>query len=452
MDLSTESAVKTSAGLLTIPGMKFHRLRKAVQVICVVIFILLPLFKVIRFDLPHQRFYFFGAELWISEFSIIFFSLMFMMVWIASVAMVYGRVWCGYLCPQMIFSEAANLLQNNLRSFVNRKLYKMSKPRSNYLVVVLFSLALLPAAVFLSFIFISYFIDPIDLFHRLMHLDLRTAGGIMGASVTLVILLDFAFLRQKFCISICPYGYLQSMLADKHTLLVNYEDPAGECISCKNCIRTCPMGIDIRMSNHQIECIHCGECIDACATVRDKFGKPSLINYTWGDTNKAVANENAWFRRLGVRDGKRVAVLVLMLVYSSALAIFISLRQPVIVQIMPDKSELYTVGKDGLIRNHFRMTLGNRSHKEATLQVRAADLTSVHIVGLDDNIQLAPGEEKKLVFDAVAAPETLQPGINHMSIVVDVTPKQKSIELKENFFAPFETPVKSPPDGGTNKK
>ena len=63
-----------------------------------------------------------------------------------------------------------------------------------------------------------------------------------------------------------------------------------------------------------------------------------------------------------------------------------------------------------------------------------------------------PGEEKKLVFDAVAAPETLQPGINHMSIVVDVTPKQKSIELKENFFAPFETPVKSSPDSGTNKK
>ena len=105
MGLSTESAVKKSTGFLTIPGMKFHRLRKAVQSICVVIFILLPLFKVIRFDLPHQRFFFFGAELWISEFSIIFFSLMFMMVWIASVAMVYGRVWCGYFCPQMIFSE-----------------------------------------------------------------------------------------------------------------------------------------------------------------------------------------------------------------------------------------------------------------------------------------------------------------------------------------------------------
>ncbi len=452
MGLSTESAVKKSTGFLTIPGMKFHRLRKAVQSICVVIFILLPLFKVIRFDLPHQRFFFFGAELWISEFSIIFFSLMFMMVWIASVAMVYGRVWCGYFCPQMIFSEAANLLQSNLHKFVNRKLYKVSKSLRNYLVILLFSLVLLPAAVFLSFIFISYFIDPIDLFHRLMQFDLRTAGGIMGASVTLVILLDFAFLRQKFCISICPYGYLQSMLADKHTLLVNYEDPDGECISCKNCMRTCPMGIDIRESNRQIECTHCGECIDACATVRGKMGKWSLINYTWGDTSKAVQNENAWFRRLGVRDGKRVAVLVLMLVYATALAIFISLRQPIFVQIMPDKSELYTIGKDGLIQNHFRMSIGNRSGRAATLQVRAAELQGVHIIGLDDNIQLAPGEEKKLVFDAVAAPETLQPGINHMSIVVDVTPKQKSIELKENFFAPFETPVKSSPDSGTNKK
>src|ERR1035441_11088135 len=106
---------------IVIPGTKFHRLRKSIQLFCVIVFILLPLFNVVRFDIPAKRFYFFGAELWVSEFAIIFFSLMFLMVLLAAMAMLYGRLYCGYLCPQMIFSEAACALEAGIARQVNRR-------------------------------------------------------------------------------------------------------------------------------------------------------------------------------------------------------------------------------------------------------------------------------------------------------------------------------------------
>ena len=204
---------------VTLPGTRFHRVRKTVQTVCVIVFILLPLFNIVRFDLPRQRFYFFGAELWISEFSIIFLSLMILMVTIAAVAMIYGRIYCSYLCPQMIFSEAATSLETAINRMVNRELSDMSALVRRAIGIALFSVVLLPASVFVTFVFVSLFVEPIDLFHRLLTLDIRTAGGIVGASVTLLTLLDFAFLRQRFCTAICPYGYLQGMLADSHTLL-----------------------------------------------------------------------------------------------------------------------------------------------------------------------------------------------------------------------------------------
>ena len=94
-------------------SLSFHRLRKIVHVVCVIAFFSLPFANLVRFDIPRQRFYFFGYELWISEFSIVFFSLMFLMFLIAAMAMLYGRVYCGYLCPQMIFSEASIALENS---------------------------------------------------------------------------------------------------------------------------------------------------------------------------------------------------------------------------------------------------------------------------------------------------------------------------------------------------
>ena len=166
----------------------------------------------------------------------------------------------------------------------------------------------MPASIFFSFVFVSFFIPPVDLFHRLLSFDIRTAGGIVGASVTLVTFLDFAFLRQRFCTAICPYGYLQNMLADKHTLQVFFQDETGKCIHCEKCVRACPMGIDIRKSSHQLECTHCAECIDACS--RSSAAWAVKLSFTMhGETRSSAAAEHKWYRRIGLRDGKALPFL-----------------------------------------------------------------------------------------------------------------------------------------------
>ena len=268
----------------TIPGTRYHRIRKTIQTICVSIFILLPLFDIMRVDIVRQRFYFFGAELWISEFAILFLTMMFVWILVAAMAMIYGRFWCGYLCPQMIFSEASVASEQFISRWVKKHLTFSSERTRKVIARAAFYLLGVPPSIFFAFVFVSYFVPPADLFHRLMSLDLRTAGGIVGASITAITFFDFAFLRQGFCISICPYGYLQNMLADKHTLLVHFHDPNHQCINCAKCVKACPMGIDIRKGTHQLECTHCAECVDACSTVLGKINRVNSHSITAGAT------------------------------------------------------------------------------------------------------------------------------------------------------------------------
>jgi cytochrome c oxidase accessory protein FixG len=432
---------------IVLPGTKFHRLRRSIQLFCVIVFILLPLFNVVRFDIPAKRFYFFGAELWVSEFAIIFFSLMFLMVLVAAMAMLYGRIYCGYLCPQMIFSEAACALEAGIARQIKRRFFNLGVGARGFLTKALVYIALLPAAVFFSFIFIAFFVPPAELFQSLLSLDIRTVGGICGAAVTLVTFLDFAFLRQTFCKAICPYGYLQGMLADRHTLLVRYRDPAGECIGCAKCVSICPMEIDIRGSNHQIECTHCGECIDSCSAIRGRLGKPTLIQYAWGDEGENVVAERSLHRRLGLRDGKRVAVFLLLAIYATALAVVIRMRQPVLVQIMPNRAVLYTIGADGLIHNKFRILASNRGKSEATLTLAVDGLPGARITGMvgsENTLALTPGETTQREFDviapvAVGVGQGVLPGVNRFRILTHMVPAQRDAALDETFIAPMDS-------------
>ena len=136
----------------------WHKFRTKIHAGCFLIFVVAPFFDVMRFDIPRQRFYFVGHELWISEFGIIFFSLMFLMFLIAAAAMLYGRVYCSYLCPQMIFSEAFMRLETRIFKLVNKKFIGWSKKTRTIVSRAVFYIILWIASVFLAFIFIAYFL------------------------------------------------------------------------------------------------------------------------------------------------------------------------------------------------------------------------------------------------------------------------------------------------------
>src|SRR5690348_8604346 len=138
----------------------WHRLRKRIHLLCFAIFLALPFLNVIRFDIPRQRFYFAGRELWINEFGIVFFSLMFLMFLVVAMSVFYGRVYCGYLCPQMIFSEASVNLENWIQKKITRKLIHWPPKHRERLKRAAFYTAVGASSVVLAFIFVAYFVTP----------------------------------------------------------------------------------------------------------------------------------------------------------------------------------------------------------------------------------------------------------------------------------------------------
>jgi len=397
----------------------WHGLRKRVHLICFLIFVALPFFNVMRFDIPRQRFYFIGYELWINEFAIIFFALMFLMFIIIAASVVFGRVYCGYLCPQMIFSEASIAVQKKLRRWL--------KPHE-HLAAAAFYGVLAVASVFLSFIFISYFVEPRDLARRLLSLDIRTAGGISGASVTLLTFLDFAFVRLRFCTTACPYGYLQGMLGDGSTLLVQYSEASGKCIQCMKCVRDCPMDIDIRISPFQIECVHCGECIDSCDTILARLKRPGLIRYAWGLSGKT---------RFPM-DAKRVVLLLVLVFYASGLFAALSTRRAILVRIEPERTTLYRTGPDGRIYNHFRYSIANRSGKQAAVVFSLADLPGAKLSLSPNPATVTPGATVQGEFDISAPPGGHREMVTHFNFLTNTIPDAVADTFPMTFISPTE--------------
>jgi len=402
---------------------KWHQLRKRIHLLCFLVFLALPFCDVVRFDIPQQRFYFFGYELWINEFGIIFFALMFLMFVVIVASMVFGRIYCGYLCPQMIFSEASAWLQLQLRRWLKHR-----GRGAPWLAGAAFYGALAVASVILAFIFIAYFVPPVDLARRLATLDVHTAAGVCGASVTLITFLDLAFVRLRFCTTVCPYGYLQGMLSDGNTLLVHYRDEGHTCIECKKCVRDCPMNIDIRTSPFQIECVHCGECIDSCETILGRLRKPGLIHYSWG-----VEGQSRF-----PLDAKRAILSLVVAFYACGLFAALSMRHAVLVRIAPDRATLYRTGPDGRIYNHFRYTIANRSHQPAAVVFSTQRLPGAAMALAANPVRVKAGETVQGEFDISMPPARHGEFVTHFNLLTSTIPDPVTETFPMTFISPTE--------------
>jgi cytochrome c oxidase accessory protein FixG len=305
-----------------------------------------------------------------------------------------------------------------------------------------FYAALSVISVALAFIFIAYFVPPRDLAARLFALDLHTAGGIAGATVTLITFLDFTLVRQRFCTSVCPYGYLQGLLGDDNTLLVAYKDEGHECIECKKCVRMCHMGIDIRESPYQIQCVHCGECIDACVDVLGKLGKQGLIQYTWGESGAAAGAETSWFRKLRFRDAKRVVLLLVLAFYASGLFVALGMRRSLLVQLMAERATLYRMDDSGVVYNRFRLKVANRSGSAESVVLSVEGLPGARLTLAPNPLTLAAGEAKEIQFDVAATRFAGAQDVNHFRVIAHAAPAGERESFDETFLIPAEGSTK----------
>jgi len=285
-----------------------------------------------RFDIPTLKLYVFGSVIWIREFYLIVGVVLFFLLFIAFVTVIFGRIWCGWLCPQTVLLD----LSQSIAKLFGRKYKKTIQ-----------SLLLIPFSALVSITMIWYFVPPVE---TLKILSFSTTITSFFLVLWIAVFLELAFLGRKFCTSICPYAMLQNALFDKDTLIIEYDvSRDATCMKCDDCVRICPVGIDIK-NGLSSACIACAECIDACRVLSEKRGMPPFPNYK----GRIVRPKTFWL------GGATVA---------AGIALFLMLwsRPPVDFFVTRDNTFL----PSGL--NRYSYTIYNNLGRELTLELSSPD-------------------------------------------------------------------------------
>jgi len=352
------------------------------------------------FDLPARRLFAFGTAFTASDTIFLLLLLLFLAFTLFVSTALWGRIWCGYACPQTVFLEIwvrpiERWIEGEWTTRRRRDAAGFSWDRAWRKVAkwTLFA----AAAVVVSMAFMSYFAGARELWSGRAGPVEYTLVGIFAAAW----FLDFAWFREQFCNYLCPYARFQSVLTDAETITVFYDHRRGEprggrdaktegrCIDCGKCVNVCPQGIDIR-NGFQLECIACARCVDACTGVMSRFGHETLIAY-----GTLAALEGRTPRRLRPRTLAYAAILAALL---GATATLLSVRLPFEASVARLPGSLFTVDPDGAVRNTFMLRLVNNAigHEPLDVDVRIEGLPDAEVVASPP--QLEPLQDEIVPF------------------------------------------------------
>ena len=340
--------------------------------------------QAVLLDLANRRFYFFWIEIWPHEFYFVAGLLIMAGLGLFLFTSALGRVWCGYACPQTVWTDLFILVERwvegdrnaRLRLHRQKKLdfRKVRLRLTKWVVWLLIGLATGGAWVF-------YFADAPALL-----VDMVTGNAHPAAYITVALLTFFTFFfggiaREQICIYACPWPRIQAAMMDEETLTVGYREwrgeprkhsdevksgaPQGDCIDCMACVNVCPMGIDIR-DGQQLECITCALCIDACDEIMDKIGKPrGLIDYlALGDEEAERAGRQPrkiWAHILRPRTMMYTALWSLV---GIGLVFALFIRSDIEMTVAPIRNPTFVTLSDGSIRNTYDVRLRNKNGEE----------------------------------------------------------------------------------------
>jgi len=295
------------------PKGRFTNYRTYVSWILLAILVLAPFFKVegnqfLLFNIMEGKYNIFGQPFWPQDFHLLVLSLLVGVVFIILFTVIFGRIFCGWMCPQtifmeMIFRKVEYWIEGDRRKQLklNKQPWNAEKIRKKIIKWFVFFLI----SFLISNVFLAYFIGSDVLLQYITGNPLEHLGTLINLLVfTLVFFFVFAWFREQVCIIVCPYGRLQGVLLDRKSIIVAYDHKRGEaengrkkfrknenrnelghgdCINCNQCVVVCPTGIDIR-NGTQLECVNCTACIDACDEIMDKVGYDrGLIRYASED-------------------------------------------------------------------------------------------------------------------------------------------------------------------------
>lgn len=389
------------------PKGKLYNLRTVATLVYLTIFFGLPWIKVngsplFLFNVLERKFILFGQIFWPQDFFIFAIGFLAFMVFVIVFTVVFGRVWCGWACPQTVFMEMVfrkieywldgdQAAQRRLKEMPFNG-YKFRKRAVK--VAVFFAISFLIANVALAYII------SMDQVLLMISEGIGANRGTFAATLgfTAVFFFVFYWFREQACIVVCPYGRLQGVLLDRKTMVVAYDyvrgeprgklkkaapvEDKGDCIDCMACVSVCPTGIDIR-NGTQLECVNCTACIDACNAIMERINKPlGLIRY---DSEENIAEKKK--SRFNGRLAAYSAVLVGLI---GVLAFLLITRDDVDATVLRTPGQIFQVQPDGRISNLYSIKLANKTRKDLPVTLKLENIQGeVEVIGKPI---LVPGE------------------------------------------------------------
>lgn len=381
--------------------------------------------QAVWWDLPERKFHIFGATYWPQDFVLLSALLIIAAFGLFFITVFAGRVWCGYTCPQSVFTWVFMWAEKVTEGDRNQrmKLDKTPMTSQKFLRKLAKHSIWVGVSLVTAITFVGYFTPIRDLIPDLFTLQ---AGGwalFWVGFFTLATYGNAGYLREQVCIYMCPYARFQSVMFDQDTLIVSYDPRRGEqrgprkrdadykaeglgdCIDCKMCVHVCPTGIDIR-DGLQIECIGCAACIDACDSIMDKMNYPKgLISYT---TEHNLSGQKTHLVRPRL-IGYAIALLAMFCVFSWAVVD----RSLVELDVLKDRV-LYRENEEGRIENVYTLKIMNKAQHEVTYRIEADGLDGLVYEGKRE-IKALAGEVLSLPVELSIEPEKLPSSANEIS-------------------------------------
>ncbi|WP_343565553.1 cytochrome c oxidase accessory protein CcoG [Kiloniella sp. b19] len=448
----------------------FRRLKWIIMAITLGIYYILPWIRwdrgpnapdqAVLIDFPTRRFYFFFIEIWPQEVFFVAGILIAAALALFLFTALFGRVWCGYACPQTVWTDLFIAVERMIEGDRNAriKLHRAAWSMDKITKYTLKHSAWLLIAVATGGAWVFYFDDAPKLFVDLFTLDAPMTAYVFVGMLTFTTYTLGGLSREQVCIYMCPWPRIQGAMLDEDSLVVTYrydrgeprghikqvmeDTPKGDCIDCKMCVAVCPTGIDIR-DGAQLECINCALCIDACDTIMDKIGKPrGLIAY---DTDANMRRrQDGEKEKLNLFRARTVVYSVLLAATMAAMLFALNARSVLDLNVLRDRNPLFVTLSDGSIRNGYTVKILNkiREPRSFVLSLSGLPLQSVKINGIEPDangtyvIDVKPDKLRSFHLFAAVRSDDLSSSSQPISITVTDTKTQESETYNSVFIGP----------------
>jgi len=429
---------------------KFRNIKWAVMAVALGIYYLLPWMRWDRgpnlpdqaflIDFANQRIYMFWLDIWAQELYFVTGILVISALGLFLVTAYAGRVWCGYACPQTVWTDLMIALERfwqgdrNARMRLDKKpwtfekIWKKTATHASWLLVALAT----------GGAFVFYFRDAPTLAVELVNGTAPAIAYIFLGIFTGTTYLLGGIAREQVCIYMCPWPRIQGAMFDSDSMLVTYREHRGEprgphkkgeswegrgdCIDCLQCVAVCPTGIDIR-NGPQLECIQCALCIDACDAVMDKVGRPrGLIAYdTFRNIDAQKQGETAPPRMIRPRTMLYAGLIAVVL---GIMGLGLMNKTVLETNVLRDRNPLFIQLSDGGVRNRYTVKILNKRYEPRTFQVAAQGL---------------PGAQMEIIgFEGTPSPDIEVPASDLRELQVHVTVPAGQLDALERGATPFE--------------